>query len=220
MAVKNINEFLSSGQAENIVVSGNIGYSAIQDPSYNGMFLRVENGVTGLYKAPDQDTHWVDTDTTQRTLDTVDTEILSITTNEELTSDNGSYTVSCRLDNTSNQTRSVTIHAEINGAPGEPQVYELAKNEVERSVLVSGAISQTYASGAVINIWFDCDGTGVELRGDILETKLTVTAAKSAPVVMSAEVLDSFDWNLLPTTEGAPGTLYIHQANGSLRVSQ
>ncbi len=220
MATRSAKEYLGSGEAENLVVSGNVGYLAVQDSAYNGMFLRVENGITGLYKAPDQDTHWEDVDNTQKVLDTVDTEILSITTDEELTADNGSYIVSCRLDNTSNQTRDVTIHAEINGTSGSSTIYGLEKNEIDKSVLISGVIDSTVASGAVINVWFDSSGAGVELRGDILETKLKVTAAKSAPVTMSIEEVSSFDWNQLPSgNTHVDGQLYL-TGNGAVKVSQ
>jgi len=215
-----LTDILKSGDVDNMVIAENIQF-LVTTTNEEDMFMRIgANGLISLYRAPDQDTHWIDTDNTQRVLDTVDTEILSITTDEELTAENGSYTISCRLDNTSNQTRSVTIHAEINGVPGEDQVYELAKNEVERSVLVSGVITQPYASGAVINVWFDSSGAGVELRGDILETKLKVTAAKSAPVTMSIEEVSAFDWNQLPSRDtGIAGQLYIGR-HDTVRVSQ
>ncbi len=220
MAKRPINEFLSSGEAGNIVISGNMGYTAAADPAFDDMFLRVTNGVTNLYRAPDRDVHWADADTGSIAVTTSPVEILSVTPDQQLVSTDSGYQINGRLDNTQNQTRQVTMTVLFDSVPAATVTIDLDKNQINVPISYTGLIDTPVDAGTVVSVTFEADGTGVNLKGDLVATTIKITKAQSAPVVMSAEVLDSFDWNLLPTSEGEPGTLYIHQANGSLRVSQ
>ncbi len=219
MAVE-LSEVLNSGDISDIRLSNNLWFEAADVPVAEDMFMRVGlGGGVSLYKAPDQDVHWEDTDNTQQLLDTVATEMLSVTVDQDLTTDNGSWSTSMRLDNTSNQSRTVQLVVTVDGVASAPQDYDLDKGEVDKQILLGGAIGVNINSGSIISVSLDTDGAGVQLRGDLFITRLKVTKAQAAPVTMSVDVLDSFDWNLLPTSEPTEsGKLWI-KANGSLRVS-
>ncbi len=197
---RHIQDYFNSGEAKNLILTGNIGYLAVQDSAYNGMFLRVENGITGLYKAPDQDIHWEDIDGTQRELDQADTKILEITTDAELNATNGSYMMMCMLEKSGGGKSKVDIHAEINGSSSSSIQIEIEEKDGPIQAVLNGSIDSTIPAGAVINIWFDCDTPNVNLKGDILETRLKVTAAQSAPVVITVDQVNGFDWNQLPSS--------------------
>ena len=61
MAIVEIKDILSSGDIADIAVSGNIKYTKASDPEAEDMFMRIgTNGLTSLYRAPDQDIQWKD----------------------------------------------------------------------------------------------------------------------------------------------------------------
>ncbi len=219
---RNINDFLVSGEASNIVVNGNIGYASVSDPSFDNMFLRVENGITSLYRAPDQDVHWEDIDTTEFALTTSAQEVLSVTIDQEMTTDDGSFVVSGKVSNSRNQDQTMTIITKDDGVQVGIGTIDLLPEENGKLFAFSGGLSGNIASGSVITVEFYANQAGnLTLNGTAVATKLKLTKAQAAPVVMSAAVLDSFDWNTLPHSDPHEyGQLYIHDANNTIRVSQ
>ncbi len=221
MGLRKMKEYLTSGEVKDILLSGNIGYSAVKDAAYDDMFLRVTNGVTTLYRAKDQDVHWADAETNNVVLTTSPAELLSVTPDQQLVSADSGYKITGRLDNMQNQAKQVTMSVLFDSVPVATVDIDLDKEQINVPISYTGLIDAPVDAGTVISVTFEADGTGVQLRGDLIATTIKITKAQSAPVVMSAAVLESFDWNLLPS--GDPhnaGQLYIHHANSTLRVSQ
>ncbi len=220
MAVINAKDYLESGQANNIILAGNIGYVAAQDPLYDDMFLRVTNGITNLYRAPDRDVHWADAETNNVAITTSPVELLSVTPDQQLVSTDSGYKITGRLDNTQNQTRQVTMSILFDAGQVATVNIDLDKNQTNVPISYTGLIDTPVDAGTVISVTFEASGTGVQLRGDLIATTIKITKAQSAPVVMSVAVLDSFDWNTLPHSDPHDeGKLYVGSGH-RLKVSQ
>ncbi len=226
MAVVELNDVLASGDvknivtADNIVVGGNIGYSQIQDPAYDDMFMRVTNGVTTLYRAPDQDVHWKDANLNNLALTTSPSELLSVTPNLELTVDDSGYKITGRLDNTQNQTRQVTLRILYDTVQVSTAIIAMDKLQTNVPISYTGLITDPVSAGTVIAVTFEANASGVQLRGDIVATGLQVTKAQSAPVSMTIEQVGAFDWNQLPfSNPHIAGQLYIGGGD-RIKVSQ
>ena len=220
MATRNIKEYLESGEANNIILGGNIKFNVVEDPAYDNMFMRVDGGVVSLYRAPDQDVHWTDADTANIAMTTSPVELLSIAPDQELVSADSGYKILGRLDNTVNQIRTVIITILYDAVPQGTVNIELDKEQTNVPISYMGLVQTPVPAGTVISVTFEASGIGVDLRGDAVATSIKVTKAQSAPVVMSVNQLESFDWNQLP--HGNPhvaGQLYIH-GNNTVRVSQ
>ncbi len=218
---RRITEYLASGEADNLVLTGNIGYLAAQDSSYDGMFLRVENGITSLYKAKDQDIHWEDEDATSILLSDTPQEILSITITEDVLSTDGSFVIGGQVTNTHNKDVNLEIIVKDDGVQIATGTITTLKEESNKIFAFSGALEATIASGSVITVEFSGDRANVlTLDGNALATRIKVTKAQAAPVVMSIEEVEKFDWNQLQN--GNPhidGQLYIGN-NNQVKVSQ
>ncbi len=219
MATRNINEFLVSGEAQDIVVAGNIGYLQVQDVSYDGMFQRVEGGITSLYKAKDQDVHWEDTDTTEVALTTSAQEVLSVAIDQEMTVDDGSFVIAGQVSNSKNQDQVMTIVVKDDGAQVATGTVDLLSEETGKLFAFSGGLSGNIASGSVVTVEFSGNQNGnLTLNGTAVATKIKLTKAMAAPV--SVAKMGELDWNELPA--GDPhewGRLYTH-TNNTIRVSQ
>jgi len=221
MATRNIKEYLESGEANNIIMAGNIKFNVVEDPAYDNMFMRVDGGVVSLYRAPDQDVHWTDADTANIAMTTSPVELLSIAPDQELVSADSGYKILGRLDNTVNQIRTVIITILYDAVPQGTVNIELDKEQTNVPISYMGLIQTPVPAGTVISVTFEASGIGVDLRGDAVATSIKVTKAQAAPVAMSTGVVQSFDWNELPW--GNPhvaGQLYIQPNNKTVRVSQ
>ena len=194
---RNINDVMSSGEVEemettNVIVGGNIGYTQAADPEYNNMFMRVYNGVTTLYKAPDQDVKWSVNDTTNISVGTTEIELLSLVNDgHDVTAENGSFMFYAKVDNDSNFTATLTITFKVDGTPvGSQKVQEVAKKSYGIPISIFGnAIA--IAAGSAISVSIVSDRT-VALRGDLSPTTFTVTEAQAAPVTQTIEVPNDF----------------------------
>ena len=184
MPVRDINEYLESGDVGGIAVSENIRLKLVEDPEYEDMFLRIgANGLLSVYRVPDQDVHWEDTDNTNLVISTSPTVVLSVTPNLDVTPDDSSFSISGRLDNNANQSRVVTVRVVINGVPGSTQFINLDKNQQARLFVFSGSVDSTVTAGQVVDIEFESSsGSLVSLRGDITISKFTLTKANANPV--------------------------------------
>lgn len=220
MATRKISEYMGSGELDNIAITENIQF-LLATSAEEGMFMRLgANGLISLYRAPDQDIHWTDTDNTEFNLTNLEQEILSVIINEEIVGDtNGSFSISGIVSNSRNQIQTLEIIAKDDGVVISVGHIELAANESSKPFIFSGVITDTITSGSVITI--DFGGSDfLTLNGTSTPTKLEITKAQSAPVVMSVNQLESFDWNSLP--HGDPhidGQIYVH-GNNTIRVSQ
>ena len=218
---RTIKDYLASGEVDNIVIDGNIGYPKLQGAEYDNMFLRLAGGQQSLYRAQDQDIHWVDTSNTLVTLTTTEQIILTTLAIDEeiLAADkDGSFYLICKLTNTKNTTEDTLINIYDDGVLIGTTTLSLARDEKDKNVSFSGLTESDIASGSVITVGFT--GDGVELQGDVYLTKFQLTKAKAAPVIMGVESLESFDWSRLPHTEPSePGRPWVNR-RGLLRVSK
>ena len=188
-----LSDILLSGEitaikTKQLAIAQNITLEQVMSEEYEDTFVRVgKGGQLSLYRAPDQDVHWEDTDNTQQALDTAPTVMFAITADQELTPNDGSYSFGCVLDNTSNQKRDITIHVDVTPSGGstvssDPFEIELDRGEVSRTVLLSGVFETTQPANTLYQLVVDSSGSGVNMRGDLAVSKFKLTKAKAAPV--------------------------------------
>ncbi len=214
LETRDIAEYLVSGEADNIVVAGNIGYAAVQDPMYNGMFQRIENGITTLYKVVDQDVHWEDEDTTSVPVTTTSTELLSVTIDQDMLEDDGSFSISGSVDNNSNKALVLDIDIFDDGFNVGYGSVTLLKNETGKLFAFSGGLSGTMLAGSVVTVNFSTSESGaLVLRGDVIATKIKLTKAQAAPVLRNGKIdieSDNPAIRLFVEDGGIAGTFQIY----------
>ncbi len=199
----NSSDYTGISRCSFLGASENIQLEAASDSDYENMFVRVgANGLLNLFRAPNQDEVWTDTDTANVALTTTVNELLSITIDQEVTADDGSFSVSGKLDNTGNSTKTVTIEAFDDGVSVGSQDVPLAKSEIGKVFLFSGALGSSMASGSVVTFEFTGSDTGINLRGDQTTTTAKITKANANPVILS-----SMDTNIVPAILKAAETL-------------
>ncbi len=179
-------EYLRSGEAEDIVVSGNIGYKIVQDPQYNGMFQRITNGVTSLYRAKNQDVEWSDTDSTDVAMTTTAAELLSVTTSGYSigAGDDATFTISGMVTNANAQNQTLYIVVKDDGTQiGSTIEVPMLKQESDKIFAVSRDIGVDIAQDSVITVEFYAStGSGVTLNGTQVNTKINIILPRAAPV--------------------------------------
>ena len=198
MAVEELNDILRAGTVDDIVVADNIGYIKANVPEADGMFLKVVNGITALHRFPDQDIHWIDTDTTSVPLNGTPNEVLSTTINQDMLPEDGSYIISGQLSNSRNQDLTVTIDVKDDGVIVGTQDVPIAADQAGKLFAFSGAINNTIASGSVVTVEFSASFNGVvTLDGNLVATKMDLTKAQAAPVTaLTADNLRERDFQL------------------------
>ena len=193
MGVRNIGDYLASGEAGNLLLSGNIGYLVAQDPSYDGMFMRLQGGVTSLYRAPDQDVHWTDEDSTEVLLTTTANSLLSVTTDMDLTSADGSYRITGIASNSTNQDVTMTVTVKDDGVVIGSRPIDLVKEETTKQFVFSGSLDDPIASGSVLTVEFIASkANAITLNGTNSPTKIDLTKAQAAPVVFDDDAVSAY----------------------------
>ncbi len=183
MALRYVAEYLNSGEAIQIGMSETTRYDIAADPQYEDMFLKIgPGGLTTLHRFPDQDVHWIDVDLTDIELTTTSVGILSVTPDLDLLPSDSGYQISGVLDNNSNQEQTVTITVH-DGTSSVTQDIILAKEEMGKVFAYTGLVTNTIVANTTITVAFEnSSNNNVNLRGDIVATKIKVTKAQAAPV--------------------------------------
>ena len=101
-----ISEYLASDEADNIDIKGSIsiGQSLIMEagdnPTIEGMFMRVgANGQIYGYKAQNTDLEWVESNTGDIVAASSETQLLTLTIDNDITQENGSWAFTCKINN-------------------------------------------------------------------------------------------------------------------------
>ena len=222
MGTRSIKEYLASGEATNIKVGETLTFAVGEDGSKDKMFLRSnENGDIIGYIAPDQDIEWVVYDNTDKVIGDTETLLLSLTVDHDISTENGSFAFSCKVKNgSSNKAENITFVLRDGGGEAiASKMVSIDKGEESFPATFWGKILQNHVAGSEFNIYAYGNNDSIA-RGALTPTAFKIIEAQAAPVTMSVDVLDGFDWNLLPTSEPTEsGKLWV-KSNGSLKVSQ
>jgi len=221
--VAELKDILNSGDINTMVVADNIIYEKADYTDAEDMFFRMgPGGKAYLHKVPDQDVH-MDSDYKQDVIPPEAwTEYFSITTNHELTSDNGTFVFTGDFFVIDNKERDLWLRALVNGTViGSEEKVTLWKDNGtdHQQVTISRGIVNTIPSGAVVTfeLWGESDG--IKMNGAYQTARFRLTAAQSAPVNLNIEQISAFNWNELPALDpGVSGELYSN--NGVLTISQ
>lgn len=189
-----LQDILKSGNitlvdSNNVIVGDNIQYLQANSEGAEDMFLRIgKNGLTSLYRVPNQDVKWRDSDNVNRALSTTEQEVLTITPNLDVTADDGSYTVVAQFDNTTNQEVNVLCLFYVDDVLVKTNTVALAKSQTGKTVIFSSALSNTISADSECNVRFSASSAGVNLRGDLLNTSIDLVKAEANPVVLTNSV--------------------------------
>ncbi len=207
---RNITEYMVSGDLNDILVAGNIGYTVANVPEAEDMFMRIgAGGVTSLYRAPDQDVHWEDSDTSEIPLTTTPNEILSVTIDQDMTVGDGSFVISGQASNSDNKDRVITVTVKDDGAVIATGEVNLLGDETDKLFAFSGGISSPVLSSSTITVEFEASTNGdLTLNGTSIATKIKITKALAAPVsALSEEDLKNIDFTIMIYTTNIGGSL-------------
>ena len=209
--IPQVNTHLASGNCPSIVAGdietlGQIIYDAASNSIYEGMFLRIgPGGTTVLYKAPDQDEHWEDTDATDVTVVITPNSLLSVTpvpTSGDITTGTGSYLVSGKVSNSNNNTRILTIEMFDDGVSVGSVDVTVAGLDSGKIFTFSAAIAATIVSGSVITCKFSTTtNSDLTLLGTELETKLEIIKAFTPTALALFNQVNNIDARLFISTE-------------------
>ena len=218
MAERNINDFLLSGEALGLRVQNTIDF--VDSPESNdGMFLRIsKEGYVYGHKVKNQDIEMVTTDATDKVVGTTETDILSITTDNDVTKENGSWLFLCKIDNGSNNRDDVVtfVFRDGSGAALASKPVTIDKGDKGYSVAFFGSFTQDWASGETFKVTA-ISNQGSAIKGTLTPTSLKIVEAEAAPVTLNT--LNGFNFNTLPASDPAiDGRLYVD--GGTLKVSQ
>ena len=191
ISIRQIGEYLASGEASSVVAenvtAGLIvvdNLSVVEDQQYQqadvpeaeGMVLNIgPNGLVGLTHVAAPGAVDINTDSRLIGITGTQQEVVAVTTSVEHTPEASSYEFSCRLDNTDNQVRTVTIQLFIDAVGSTEVDVQMSQLEVNHNVLISGPVSSTIPASTVLSFSISANNTGVNVRGDIVASKLKLT---------------------------------------------
>ncbi len=182
MATRNINDYLNSGEVNRIKVTDNIQFVKADVPEAEGMFARF--GTDGLltgYRAKDQDVHWTDTNAEDITLSSTLNIQMSVTIDQDVSPEDGTYTISFTASNTDKKTKDCVVHIFDDGVEVATQTVGVTGESDKIPYVFSGSLSDPYASGSVITCGFTGEAE-VTINGSVSVSTLEIIKAESAPI--------------------------------------
>ena len=192
MADRDFNEYAASGEGQSLSLAAQLQYLSASASADEGMFLRIgASGFTSLYRAPDQDVHWVGTSNALQLLGSTDVIICTAIIDQDLTPADSFFEFTCQVDNNDSPSRDVVFTIKDDGAANNTRVVALNGSEQGKIVVFAGGFATTYVSGSTVTVEARTIGSNLEIRGDVAVSKMTLTKAQSAPVMaLSAEGVD------------------------------
>ena len=220
-----LKDILANGEIKTIQVGDTIQYSKAKFEEAEGMFMRIgAGGATELYRVPNQDVVLIDEITVSTPINSAWQEYFSITLTHDITPENGTIVFSGDFFNDSSQDRELWVRMMVNGTQVRSDfIFDLWKDNAtdHQQVIMSSTPDATFSAGDVVTLELGADSDGkITMNGNYQPARLKVTLAQVAPVTMSTNDINSFDWNTLP--DGDPhiaGRLYRNQRD-LLKISQ
>ena len=188
------NDVMASGTIDYANIKENIRLIPADVPEAIDQFLRITDyGFLSLYKAPDQDVHWEDTNSDEVVLTTSQQEIVSVTPNLELNPNDTSIQVSGEISNSKNQIQYAYIQVLLDGVEhGLPREIQMESNQKDRIFAFSTQLVNTYPANTVVSVNIYADQNGNLTLGDILTpVRLKITKAQAAPVIMQVGLTEN-----------------------------
>jgi len=205
---RKIDDYLKSGEATTMQLSDNIIYEKANNPDTTDMFMRMGfGGKAYLHTVPDQDVHMDGFITTNVIPPEAWTQYISITTEYEMTVDNGTVMFSADCFVLDNKDRTLWIRVLVDGVLlGEEESVALWKDSGtnHQQVLISRGLQNPIASGSVVTLELYGESDGIQINGEYQSARLRLTASQSAPVSAMAtaeKTLVVSSSNRVPTTE-------------------
>ncbi len=184
------NMVMSSGEIDYIDVAENIRLARADVIEALDQFVRIGDfGMLALYKAPDQDVHWLDENGDGTILTTTQQEILSLTPDMEIGPNDTSILLSGKISNSRNQIQEAFVVTVIDGVPqvAEQQII-VQSNEQNKLFSFSSQLAGTYPAGTVVSFnFYAIQGGNLSLGGPINPTRVRMTKAQAAPVIANVD---------------------------------
>ena len=180
---RKLSDVLASGEISvintaSVEVRQNIQYLQATLPQDEDSFLRIgANGLTSLYTAPDTDIIWTNNSTSNVALDNTPNVIVALTLTADITTDDGSFSISGSIDSDENKDADIVMALYIDGSPsGETHGFTIVRSTVNNLFNISGNVLTPVSSGSVVGIAFTSSNQA-SLRGDVTATVFKVRKA-------------------------------------------
>ena len=186
-----IENYTGDVQGNRVVVLDNLQFSQATAAGYNGLLLQLgAEGLIGLRRIPDQDTHWNFENTNEITLDASPNELLGVVIDADITAEDGYYFVVAKVSNPNAEMTTLQATAKANGQVITAFSVELEKNIADQVVLINGYFKADWISGDTFSVAFSSDGNSLTLHGDNYATALRVSKAVTPATTRS--LVESF----------------------------
>jgi len=184
---RNINDWLLSGEAIGLRMRNTLDFEALA-PEDAGIFLRAnDEGLVYGHRVPSQDIEWVAQNVNSLTITSTPQQILSITIDDDLTPEKGSWVLTGRIDNSSKRDKDLTITIKVDGSVVRQNTVTIEKDTTGFPLTSWGGISNTVPAGSEVILELSCT-SDVELRGDLTPTAIKLVEAQVAPITKFIQV--------------------------------
>ncbi len=202
--MRNINDFLSSGEAGNVSaanvgVSANLQMKSADTPEAVGMVTVMgDGGLFALEPRPTSNTVDEGLNNTEVALvDSVESAaIFTIAASVDFTNTGDSgYKLFATFTNTKNQPRTVTVRIYDDAVEIGSVVQTVAATITNVGMLFSGSLGVNIATDSAVTATFEASGDSVTFNGDVAAGKFQIIKAPPATAIQINEALN-VDYNL------------------------
>lgn len=209
-------------KADLMVVGENTQYLSAATPEYEGLHLVLaEGGLVAGVRMPTQHWTWSDEDVSEIELTTSEVEILDLYVDQDLLPEDSTFQFSGHLRNNNLFTgdKQATFSMYVDAVEVDFRVVRRGIGDSEPFVF-NGPILNTVPSGAHVTVTMKADGTGLELMGTLVATKVLLTKAQNVSQQVAAAVEGFTDAGIGPaTTVPVIQTARVGDASGEVQLS-
>jgi len=182
MGIKKLKELLAGDYVDNLTVGDTLTMKQAAAPEADGLFVRVNGqGEFVGYRAPNQDIEWSDVDSTDIVLNS-EKLILSLTPDQNITTDDGSFQFYCKLDNGSGvQDDNVLFTLKIDDVQIKEKEVIIDRGDTNIPVTFFGSFTQNTTSGQTIAIYASSNKDSI-IKGTVTSSFMKVIKARAAEI--------------------------------------
>ncbi len=187
------NAFINKADILDIILQNSIKYAEAADPSDEGLYLRIGvGGFVALYRLPDSEVSWVGTSISDVALTSgiESADLTSVTPDQDILINEGSYEFICAVDNANNQARTLTFTIYINSVLAKSFNVTVQASALGQVIALSGGLDSIVTNGDIISIRVTSSGPGVTVKGTTYATTFKVIKHVAAAAQSSLEALN------------------------------
>jgi len=184
-----LKDLLASNYTGNMSVGNTLIMQAANDPAADGLFMRVNGqGEVVGYRAVNQDLEHVETDERDILLPDSEEKIIEMTVPFAITSENGSYVFTCKLNNGSNNADDNVTFVLRDGSENAiaSKMVTIDRGDTGYSVTFYGSFQNDWVENSTFKVYAYSNRDSKVMGSSLMPTGLKIVEARAAPLTAMA----------------------------------